>query len=98
MRILILQSLSVCSDKVEKVLNIVEHMQEKNDLVEKISAFFECMICRDVMKRPQYSPCCHRLIGCQSCVTQWFARHTLCPHCSSPSQLSTYTDLRGIDA
>ena len=49
------------------------------------------------MKRPQYSPCCHRIIGCQSCVSRWFAHHTLCPHCSTPGQLSNYSDLRGVE-
>ena len=49
------------------------------------------------MNKPHYSPCCHRIVTCGSCITRWFSSHSLCPHCSTPGQLSVYTDLRGID-
>ena len=85
------------SDKLDSILSIVKSIKERNDLAEKIGGFFECVICRDIVKKPQYSPCCHRVVACESCISRWFSDHSLCPHCSTPGQLSTYTEIRGID-
>ena len=59
----------VSDNRLDKILEVVERIQEKNDFVEKISGLFECIIVKDVTRRPQFSPCCNRAVGCQACLT-----------------------------
>ena len=63
------------SNKLDKILDTVEAIKERNDVIEKISGLFECVICREIVQRPQFSPCCKRIVGCQQCVRRWFRDH-----------------------
>ena len=85
------------SNKLDKILDTVEAIKERNDVIEKISGLFECVVCREIVQRPHFSPCCKRVVGCQQCVSRWFRDHNACPHCSTSGVIDNYTDLRGAD-
>lgn len=85
------------TSKLDQVVAGVKALQRRNDLTGSISSLFECVICKDVMQVPQFSPCCQCLVGCRQCVNRWFEDHNTCPHCSTPGPLMAYTDLRGFD-
>lgn len=73
-------------------------MKKENEVVRVAATTFECIICKGVMKRPQYASCCKRVIGCQSCIEQWLDEKLSCPHCSTTTVLvSSYKDVRGFD-
>ena len=86
----------LANNKLDKILDTVETIKDKTDVVDKVCSLFECVICREVMKKPQFSPCCNRPVGCQQCVSRWFHNHTACPHCST-SGIANFTDFRGAD-
>ena len=49
----------LANNKLDKILDTVETIKDKNDVVDKVCSLFECVICREVMKKPQFSPCCN---------------------------------------
>ena len=63
---------------------------------------FICNICRKSPMRPPiiYARCCKRLIGCQSCIDEWYVgseQSTTCPVCWSERGYADTTLLKGID-
>ena len=83
--------------KLDKILHTIETFQKRADLSDIFLGVFECVICKDTMQRPQFSPCCRRVVGCQQCINRWFEEHNICPHCSTTSAKTNYVDVRGMD-
>ena len=84
-------------NKLDQILDDVQALRQRGDVFYKISNIYECVICKDTMQKPQYGPCCKRVIGCCRCVQRWFEDHDTCPHCSSHGVTTMYTDVRGMD-
>ena len=57
---------------------------------------YECIICKDVMDKPRFAPCCKRIVGCLQCINQWFENHSTCPHCSTSGAAVAYMEVKGI--
>ena len=83
--------------KIDKILRCVENMKMKTDLSDSISGIFECVICKDIMQRPQFTPCCNRIVGCQQCINRWFEERDVCPHCSTATSITDYASVCGMD-
>ena len=83
--------------KLDKILHTVETFQKRADLSDIFSGVFECVICKDTMQRPQFSPCCRRVVGCQQCINRWLKEHNICPHCSTASAKTNYFDVCGME-
>ena len=62
------------SSKLDNIIEGIECLKKGNEILKVVSNVFECIICKDVMQHPQYAPCCHRVIGCQSCIDIWLNR------------------------
>ena len=43
------------------------------------------------------SPCCQRVIGCESCVNNWMAANERCPLCSTEGDVQHRFTLKGFD-
>ena len=71
-------------------------------LVHVLMQTFQCVICLAVIEPPvAYASCCQRLLGCMTCVDQWFktSRSVLqaqCPHCKSPRGYSKVAEMKGL--
>ena len=85
------------TEKLDKLLEGMDALQKQNTFYNKVAAVFECVICKDIMHKPQFGACCKRAVGCQQCIRRWFEQHGSCPHCSTSVTLANYNDLKGID-
>ena len=84
-------------DKLDRILEGVETLRKQSTFFAKLSAAFECVICKDVMHKPQFSPCCKHVVGCEQCVSRWFYDHETCPHCSISVAAVNYSEMKGVD-
>ena len=66
--------------KLDKILQGVEAIIRTNMISSACSNAFECIICKDTMQDPQFSPCCKRIVGCRECVDRWLEECHTCPH------------------
>lgn len=85
------------SDKVEKVCATVEKIGKQMEFLKLFAKVFECIICRDIAKKPIVANCCQHLLGCQACVAKWFDESGNCPHCASSLNLARRIELKGMD-
>ena len=69
----------------------------KNVVVSKIEKTLECSICKSLSKRPMFSPCCNRLVGCRECVQNWLVCSNTCPLCNSHADASKWAEMKGMD-
>ena len=85
--------------KLDKILQGVEAILKMNK--DKASSMFlnafECVICKDTMQNPKFSPCCKRIVGCRGCVARWLEERHTCPHCSSSNIHAGYADVHGLE-
>lgn len=68
-------------------------LKKRNEFVDSISSVFECVVCKDVVQKPQFGTCCRR----DDCVKRWFENRSTCHHCSAVSSAVTYTSIRELD-
>lgn len=98
------------SDGTEKLEQILVQLGSLEEILSRLSALekllvtavsvkevFECVICRDVAKKPVASTCCHRVVGCEPCVEQWVIENCSCPLCSSQATSLFFHELKGFD-
>ena len=85
------------TEMFDKILEGMDALQKQNTFCNKVAAVFECVICKDIMHKPQFGACCNRAVGCQQCIRRWFEEHGTCPHCSTSVMIANYNDLKGID-
>ena len=84
------QCLQVVIDKISRV-------EKRLDFLDELSQSFQCVICQTVVKFPVVSPCCQRLLGCESCIKHWFDTKSACPLCNAAGSDMTHFRLRGFD-
>ena len=82
------------SSKLDQIFDGVKTLKSRSEVFDKISNIYECVVCKDVMRKPQFGPCCNRIVGCQQ---RWCEDHDTCPHCSSQGVATSYIDVRGMD-
>ena len=82
--------------KLDKILRGVDEIMKRNNISSTLLSAFECVICKDTMQDPQFSPCCKRIIGCRECIIRWLEESSMCPHCSS-TNIAGYVDVHGMD-
>ncbi|XP_019859766.1 PREDICTED: uncharacterized protein LOC109588007 [Amphimedon queenslandica] len=82
-------------EKVDRAVSFIEKFEQGIATVIKL---FECPICKSILRDPIVSSCCQRLVGCKTCVSDWFSYGgTTCPYCSSlTSAESTRFELKGM--
>ena len=83
--------------KLDKILQGVEAILKTNKVSSTFLNAFECVICKDTMQDPQFSPCCKRIVGCRECVARWLEESNTCPHCSSSNIVAGYVDVHGLE-
>ena len=83
--------------KLDKILQGVEAIIKTNKISSACSNAFECIICKDTMQDPQFSPCCKQIVGCRECVARWLEESHTCPHCSSSNIVAGYADVHGLE-
>ena len=83
--------------QLDRILDEVQSLTRSSDIVDKTISVYECVICKDIMQKPQYVPCCKRVIGCSQCVQHWFDDHDTCPHCSVRGSTAAYINVHGMD-
>ena len=85
------------SSKLDQILDGVKTLKSRGEVFDKITNIYECVVCKDVVRKPQFGPCCKRIVGCQQCIERWCEDHDTCPHCSSQGVATSYIDVRGMD-
>ena len=83
------------SDKIELVQASIDRLAKKFDFLSSFGKTFECIICRDICKKPVVAGCCRRVIGCDACISRWDTQNSTCPLCLC--ELSQRWQLRGLD-
>ena len=84
--------------KVDKVLMGIEKLEKGLEFLSALAKSFECVICKNISRKPIVTKCCQHVIGCESCVAQWLQNSNQCPHCSSSGpSVSVHVQLKGFD-
>ena len=85
----------------KKIDDMHETLQEikrsAKTIPEMVKSAMECIICRNVVTKPQFMVCCQRIVGCEGCLNNWFADHNTCPHCAQPVSDETCIEVKGLD-
>lgn len=75
----------------------------RSGLYRQLKDTFQCHICRCTPIEPPviFTRCCHRILGCQTCVDAWYGGEAgisrTCPMCRFERAYSETTTLRGLD-
>lgn len=75
----------------------IARIDKRLAFLDELSQAFNCIICKSMSVAPVVSPCCQRVIGCQSCSEQWFNTNTRCPLCSISGRAQERFQLKGFD-
>lgn len=46
---------------------------------EMVASSLECIVCKGVIEKPMFSSCCDRILGCQTCISNWLSNSSTCP-------------------
>lgn len=100
------ESLVYDMDTIKGQLKLVFQMTKDTKiplpLKESIFLAFQCKICRSLMVPPViFSKCCRSLLGCVSCVDQWYSGPNglmkSCPNCSTERCYAETIRMAGMD-
>lgn len=92
------ESSSAQSDScVVTVLEKVTKIEKKLAFLDELAQGLSCAICKSVATVPIISPCCQRVVGCESCINNWLVSHNRCPLCNTSDRISGRFKLKGFD-
>ena len=86
--------------RTDDTLNIQDTLtaiDKKLSFLNELGQGFQCIICKSLAVLPVISPCCQRVIGCESCVNNWMAANERCPLCSTEGDVQHRFTLKGFD-
>lgn len=94
--------LTLISSKVHKILEVSPNLPMPLGVMTVIKESFKCHIClTHIVPPPIFGRCCRRLIGCQSCVNEWYRGEAgitkQCPLCRGERGLADTTPILGLD-
>ena len=75
-------------------------VERKLAFLDDLSQSFQCVICKSTAKTPVVSPCCQRVVGCESCVNNWVSsqsQQSRCPLCSTSGSMLNRFALKGFN-
>ena len=76
----------------------VSKLEREMEFLKELGQALLCSVCKSVAKRPVVSPCCQRIVGCESCVNRWVRGDTLtCPFCNTSGSINQRFSLKGFD-
>ena len=96
-------TLNDVSKAVSDITQVSKSMALPLSVVKLVGDSFRCTIC---LKQPMTPPivaakCCNILLGCASCVNQWYSGadglDKCCPHCREPRGYASTSQFRGLD-
>jgi len=65
----------------EEALNLPTNIADSR-LGCQIKRTFNCLVCRHMSaSNITMSMCCKQVLGCKTCIDQWFSNQESCPHC-----------------
>ena len=77
----------------------ITKVERKLSFLDELSQGFQCVICKSTAKTP-VSPCCQRVVGCESCVNNWVSsqsQESRCPLCSTSGGMLNGFALKGFN-
>ena len=88
--------------KMDKLFAVTKNMPVPPGLKSLLHDALKCKICHEVPVKPPiiFAKCCKSILGCQTCVDEWYADGGLsktCPACRSPRGLSETMQILGLD-
>lgn len=94
--------LNKMSDSFPELFSQLRLMNEKLSTLDvKISylnsllGVSDSVVCKSAMDKPMFSSCCGHLVGCKTCVAEWFDGHHTCPHCTSDQ--AQFYEVKGLE-
>lgn len=85
---------------MQLVLDKLTMVERKLSFLDELSQGFQCVICKSTAKTPVVSPCCQRVVGCESCVNNWVSsqsQESRCPLCSTSGGMLNRFALKGFN-
>ena len=85
---------------MQLVLEKLTKVEKKLAFLDELTQGFQCVICKGTAKTPIVSPCCQRVVGCESCVNNWMgsqSQQSRCPLCSTSGAVLNKFALKGFD-
>jgi len=82
------------------VLDKLTKVERKLSFLDELSQGFQCVICKSTATTPVVSPCCQRVVGCESCVNNWVSsqsQESRCPLCSTSGGMLNRFALKGFN-
>lgn len=89
--------------KVVKMLEVPPRFSFPANITSIIEDTFRCSICRisPIVPPVIYTRCCKQLVGCQSCVDEWYrddhSMEKICPLCRESNGLGNTMVVLGMD-
>ena len=79
------------------VLEKVTTIERKLSFLDELSLGLNCAVCKCIAKVPVVSPCCQRVVGCETCVNNWLSTRDRCPLCNTSGAIANHFALKGFD-
>ena len=80
------------------ILDKISKLEKEMEFLKELSQALLCSVCKSVAKRPVVSPCCQRVVGCESCVNRWVRGDTsTCPFCNTSGPINQRFSLKRFD-
>ena len=81
---------------IHQALAKIQQMIRPDGTLWRVQSIFECVISRNIMDSPLFSPCCNRILGCRVCLHNWFAHSPTCPDCKQGVTTTEWLEVKGL--
>lgn len=95
----VLSEIKSLKDEVIDMMKIAKGTTIPPRLYKILTESFKCHICHSAPLKlpPIFARCCRNVLGCATCVDEWFKRESTCPLCRNDRALPDTSTINGLD-